>query len=73
MTDTYAQDAAGNADSPDIVQFSSADIDQARSLLNRFYYPMAIGTPEGADGFELEAEVIRLGPLTVGELTSAGR
>jgi AraC-like DNA-binding protein len=56
---------------PDIVHFSSADINQARLLLNRFYYPVAVGTPEGAAGFTLGAEVIQLGPLTVGQLTFA--
>jgi AraC-like DNA-binding protein len=57
---------------PDIVHFSSVDIDQARSMLNRFYYPVAVGTPEGPDGFGLGAEVIQLGPLTVGQISFAG-
>jgi AraC-like DNA-binding protein len=57
---------------PDIVHFSSVDIDQARSVLNRFYYPVAVGTPEGADGFGLGVEVIQLGPLTVGQLSFSG-
>ncbi|WP_239162524.1 AraC family transcriptional regulator [Paractinoplanes rishiriensis] len=56
---------------PDILHFSSADIDQVRLVLNRFYYPVAIGVPEGADGFSLAVEVIQLGPLTVGHLTFA--
>jgi AraC-like DNA-binding protein len=56
---------------PDIVHFSSADIDQARILLNRFYYPVAVGTPDGGHGFTLGAEVIQLGPLTVGQLSFA--
>jgi AraC-like DNA-binding protein len=51
------------------VHFSSVDIDQVRSLLNRFYYPVAVGTPDGAAGFMLGAEVIQLGPLTVGQLS----
>ena len=41
-------------------------------MLNRFYYPVAIGTPEGADGFGLVAEVIQLGPLTVGQISFSG-
>ncbi|MFC6610965.1 hypothetical protein ACFQFC_28685 [Amorphoplanes digitatis] len=44
------------------------DIDDTRSLLNRFYYPIAVGAPEGAEGFRFNAEVIKLGPLTVGQL-----
>jgi AraC-like DNA-binding protein len=57
---------------PDIVHFSSVDIDQARSVLNRFYFPAAVGTPEGADGFGLSVEVIQLGPLTVGQISFSG-
>ena len=33
---------------------------------------MALGTPEGAESFKLGAEVIQLGPLTVGALTFGG-
>jgi AraC-like DNA-binding protein len=40
-------------------------------MLNHFYYPLSVGTPEGAEGFALGAEVIQLGPLTVGQLTFA--
>jgi AraC-like DNA-binding protein len=48
--------------------FTSADVDHARAILHRFYYPTAIGTPEGAEGFRLDMQVIKLGPLTLGEL-----
>ncbi|MFI5931573.1 AraC family transcriptional regulator [Actinoplanes sp. NPDC051494] len=37
-------------------------------MLNRFFYPLAVGAPEGADGFAFRADVIQLGPLTVGQL-----
>ncbi|WP_229797986.1 AraC family transcriptional regulator [Couchioplanes azureus] len=50
-----------------IASFSSADIDDTRSLLQRFYYPLAVGAPEGAEGFEFRADVIQLGPLTIGQ------
>jgi AraC-like DNA-binding protein len=53
---------------PDIVQLSSTDLDQVRSLLNRFFYPVAVAAPQGTDGFELDLRVIQLGPLTVAEL-----
>jgi AraC-like DNA-binding protein len=58
-------------DAPDVVHLSSVDIDQARFLLNRFYYPVAVGMPEGAGTFALGLEVIQLGPLTVGQLSFA--
>jgi AraC-like DNA-binding protein len=51
---------------------SSTDIDHARSLLNRFYHPVTIGAPEGPETFELDIEVIQLGPLTVGQLRFGG-
>ena len=54
-----------------IVQFTSVDIDQVRSMLNRFFYPTAVGAPEGADTFRLGADLIRLGPLTIGRLSFA--
>jgi len=57
---------------PGIIHFTSVDVDQARSLLNRFYYPVAVSTPAGPEGFALAFAVIQLGPLTVGELTFAG-
>ncbi|WP_433297514.1 AraC family transcriptional regulator [Actinoplanes sp. CA-030573] len=71
MGDVYPRSGPTYSEAPDIVHFSSVDIDQARSVLNRFYYPVAVGTPEGADGFRLCVEVIQLGPLTVGQLSFA--
>jgi AraC-like DNA-binding protein len=56
---------------PDIAHFNSGDIDQARSVLNRFYYPVSMSTPEASTEFRLGVEVIQLGPLTVGELSYA--
>ncbi|WP_239117524.1 helix-turn-helix transcriptional regulator [Paractinoplanes ferrugineus] len=56
---------------PDILHFSSVDIDQARTALNRFYYPVAVGIPDDGEGFGLGIEVIQLGPLTVGQLSYA--
>ena len=55
-------------ESPTTASLSSADIDETRTLLNRFYAPLTVGTPGGAEGFECSAAVIRLGPLTVGQL-----
>jgi AraC-like DNA-binding protein len=65
MTDAYAS----TVPQPDIVQLSSRDLDQVRSLLNRFFYPVAVAAAHGTGGFELGLRVIQLGPLTVGELS----
>jgi AraC-like DNA-binding protein len=52
----------------DITLFTSEDLDHVRSVLNRFYYPVGVGVPDGTDGFELDLQVIQLGPLTLGQL-----
>jgi AraC-like DNA-binding protein len=65
MTDAFA----GPVLQPDVVQLSSSNLDQASSVLNRFFYPMAVSTLNGADGFEVDLRVIQLGPLTVGQLS----
>ncbi|GIM91439.1 AraC family transcriptional regulator [Paractinoplanes toevensis] len=71
MGDVYPRSGPAPPEGPDILHFSSVDIDQARSALNRFYYPVAVGIPDGADGFGLGMAVIQLGPLTVGQLSYA--
>jgi AraC-like DNA-binding protein len=65
MTDAYVSALPR----PAINHLSSTDMDQATSLLNRFYYPVAVGAPNGPEGFALDLQVIQLGPLTVGELS----
>jgi AraC-like DNA-binding protein len=65
MFDVFPQAAL----SPDIALLSSLDVDQAREMLNRFYYPVSVGTPEGIEGFEFDLQVIQLGPLTIGQLS----
>src|SRR3954452_9176811 len=65
MGDVYPMSGPSYSEAPDIIHFSSVDIDQARSVLNRFYYPVAVGAPEGSADFGLGMEVIQLGPLTV--------
>jgi len=52
----------------DITLFTSEDLDHVRSVLNRFYYPVAVGAPAGLEGFALDLQVIQLGPLTLGQL-----
>lgn len=52
---------------PGTVHFDSVDGERALDILNRFCHPV----PDG-DGLELDIEMIRLGPLIVGHLTSAG-
>ena len=56
---------------PDVVLLTSANLDQARGLLNRFYYPVAVSVGGRPDEFELDFQVIQLGPLTVGQLSFA--
>src|SRR4029453_7068742 len=69
MTDTYAGDKAGSANSPDIPHSCIGDIEEARCLLNRFFSSMTVGAPGGAESFKLGIEVIQLGPITVGALS----
>ncbi|GID25524.1 helix-turn-helix transcriptional regulator [Paractinoplanes brasiliensis] len=71
MADVYPRFAPVLPDVPDIVHFTGANIDEARSVLNRFFYPVAVGMPEGSGDFQLEVGVIQLGPLTVGQLSFA--
>lgn len=52
----------------DVTRITSVDVDHARSVLNRFYYPIAVDTPQGPTGFAFDMEVIKLGPLTLGQL-----
>jgi AraC-like DNA-binding protein len=68
MAATHSKGTRAVPESPTGLSFSSVDIDETRSVLNRFYYPLDVGVPEGTDGFEFHAGVIQLGPLTVGRL-----
>lgn len=72
MAELPPRSVSAYTEGPDIMRFSSADIDQARSVLNRFYYPVALGVPEQAEGFGLCLDVIQLGPLTIGRLSFEG-
>jgi AraC-like DNA-binding protein len=72
MTDDSPRSPSAFSEVPDIVHFNSVDIDQARLMLNRFYYPVSMTAPEGAADFRLGVDAIQLGPLTVGELSYAG-
>jgi AraC-like DNA-binding protein len=56
----------GGAPTPATARLSSGDFDEIRDLLNRFYYPIAVGAPHGVEGFRFDLQVIRLGPVTVG-------
>lgn len=72
MVDVYPRPASPHPEIPEILHFSSADVDQIRTVLNRFYYPVAIGIPSDASVFGLTVEVIQLGPLTIGQVSFAG-
>jgi AraC-like DNA-binding protein len=58
---------------PDVEQIRSVDVEEARALLTRHFYPIVVGAPDGADGFALNLEVMRLGPLTLGQSRFGGR
>jgi AraC-like DNA-binding protein len=68
MPEAHFRTVAPAPTSPATANFRSTDLDDTRSLLGRFFYPLSVGAPEGADGFRFRAEVIQLGPLTVGQL-----
>jgi AraC-like DNA-binding protein len=64
MTDVYR----GDPPASESIEVKTVDVDEARDLLNRFYYPLTIRLPDRGAGFSLDLEVIQLGPLTVGQL-----
>ncbi|MEV6596983.1 AraC family transcriptional regulator [Actinoplanes sp. NPDC051346] len=68
MSDALFRTVTPPATTRTISSFTSVDIDDTRSLLQRFCYSLAVGMPEGSEGFEFRADVIQLGPLTVGQL-----
>lgn len=72
MPDVYPKTSVTAPAPTDVAQFRSKDVDHARSVLNRFYYPIAVGVPDGAEGFGLDMRMIQVGPLTVGRLSFAG-
>ena len=59
-------DASPRAAAPGIVYLDSVDAERAHDILNRFYHPLSAG-----GGVRSGADVIQLGPLTVGHLTFA--
>ncbi|WIM95650.1 AraC family transcriptional regulator [Actinoplanes oblitus] len=71
MSDTAPTVSTGPL-STGAVHFDSVGVREARDVLNRFYHPVSLGAPESAE-VVVGAEVIQLGPLTVGHLTFAGR
>ncbi|MEV4641623.1 AraC family transcriptional regulator [Actinoplanes sp. NPDC049548] len=68
MSDAHFRTVTASSATRATASFCSVDLDDTRSLVTRFYYPLAVGAPEGAEGFEFRADVIQLGPLTVGHL-----
>lgn len=69
MVDISPRAAHSFSEMPEVVPFSGVDIVEARSVLNRFYYPVAVGMPENVADLQLGVGVIQLGPLTVGQLS----
>jgi AraC-like DNA-binding protein len=54
---------------PATAQVTSTDPELARRMLNRFYHPVSMATPDGTDGFRLDLHLIQLGPLTIGQVS----
>lgn len=73
MTEHLARLVPTSSEMPDIGHFRSVDIDHARSVLHRFFYPISVGAPQGVADFSLDVQVIQLGPLTVGQLQFTGQ
>jgi AraC-like DNA-binding protein len=71
MTELRARQPPASADIPEIIRIASSDVDHARSFLLDAYCPVAIDVLHDFDDFRLRSDVIRLGPLTVGELQFA--
>ncbi|MGW2346005.1 AraC family transcriptional regulator [Streptomyces sp. NPDC001661] len=49
-------------------RFTTRSVDEARALLSQQFYDMKLDTPT-ADGFELEADVVVLGGVTIGRMS----
>ena len=45
MAEQFTRPGAPAPEVPDMGHFRSVDVDHARSVLNRFYYPISVGTP----------------------------
>jgi AraC-like DNA-binding protein len=68
MTDLYARHPPTAANTPESFSIASSDVDHARSFFRDMYYPIAVDPLATAADFQLESNVIRLGPLTIGQL-----
>jgi AraC-like DNA-binding protein len=72
MVEPFVRPAATCSEAPYTGHFTSVDLDHAQHLLNRFFYPVRLSGPAGADAFRLGLQVIQLGPLTVAQLNFDG-
>jgi AraC-like DNA-binding protein len=50
------------------VQFRTADLDEARELCERYYYPITIEPVHAVDRLEMSFQAASIGPVTVGVL-----
>jgi AraC-like DNA-binding protein len=71
MTDHPARLPPTPADSPEIFRIASSDVEQVRLFFLDMYCPIAIDVLQHGDDFRMRSDVIRLGPLTVGQLQFA--
>jgi AraC-like DNA-binding protein len=68
MTDLHTRHPPNPVETPENFRIASSDMGQARAFLRDTYCPVAIEMPKGAVDFRLLCDVIRLGPLTIGQL-----
>ncbi|MES4889638.1 AraC family transcriptional regulator [Streptomyces sp. NPDC096012] len=66
LVDARAQ--GQKAGTSDEVSFSTVDPDEARSVLGKTYYDNSIDRLDSGQAFSAAFDVVRLGPLTVGEV-----
>jgi len=71
MIDGSTTTAPARSEALDIIHVSSADLDAAGALLRPFFSAVIVEIPDDPARFMLSAEVIQLGPLTVGQLSFA--
>jgi AraC-like DNA-binding protein len=72
MTELQARHPPIAADIPEVFHIASSDVDQAKSFFLDIYCPIAIDVLRGGENFRLRSDVIRLGPLTIGQLQFDG-
>jgi AraC-like DNA-binding protein len=62
--------AVADADTPVFSALHTTDVDEARSFCRGlYYYPMKVQPAGSVEGFSFAGDVVRLGPITIGEIS----